>query len=465
MHHLRVWSGLAILLLAMAISGCGGMGQSSTPPPPPSDLQSLHHIIFMVQENRSFDHYLGHLNQYRQTLGLPQDVDGMPANASNPSFGGTSAVSPFHMISVCQENVSPSWNESHVDWNLQNPVSSTPVMDGFVWNAANLAINTNTNAGRQIFSDTLGLRAMGYYDSGELPYYYFMASNFATSDRWFSPAMSRTQPNRMYLLAATSAGHAYPLGANAGQLTAKTIFELLDEHGISYKIYVTDQTGSEPATAFTMFSYSNQHMDRVVPVSEYFTDVAQGTLPQVGLIEGGYNSGLDEHPAVDPSLGPAGSVQLGAQYVSTIMNALMSSPSWKDSVFILTHDEAGGFYDHVRPQAAVNPDGMLPGDLISGDVCTTTTGANCGFDSTGYRVPLIVVSPFTRKNYVSHTAADYTAILKLIETRFGLPSLTKRDAAQMDMTEFFDFAHSPWATPPTPPPQPVDGPCYLDHLP
>ncbi len=465
MHHLRFWLGLAILPLALAMSGCVGLVSQSATSPPPADFHKLNHIIFMAQENRSFDHYLGHLNQYRQTLGLPQDVDGTPANASNPSFDGTSTVSAFPMTSVCQENVSPSWNESHVDWNLQNPVSSTPALDGFVWNAANLAINTNTQAGQQIFSDTLGIRAMGFYDVGDLPYYYFMASNFATSNRWFSPVMSRTQPNRMYLLAATSAGHAYPLAANEGQLTSKTIFELLDEHGISYKIYVTDQTGSEPATAFTMFSYSNQHMDRVVPVSQYFTDVAQGTLPQVALIESGYNSGRDEHPAVDPSLGPAGSVQVGAQYVSTIINALMNSPSWKDSAFILTHDEAGGFYDHVQPQPAINPDGMSPGDLLVGDVCTVNSGANCNFDSTGYRVPLIVVSPFTRKNYVSHTTADYTAILKLIETRFGLPSLTKRDAAQMDMTEFFDFTNAPWATPPTPPVQPVDGPCYLNHLP
>jgi phospholipase C len=76
-----------------------------------------------------------------------------------------------------------------------------------------------------------------------------------------------------------------------------------------------------------------------------------------------------------------------------------------------------------------------------------------------------VVSPFSKKSYVSHTVADFTAILKLIETRFKLPSLTKRDAAQMDMTEFFDFKNKPWATPPTTPIQPVTAPCYLDHVP
>jgi phospholipase C len=84
--------------------------------------------------------------------------------------------------------------------------------------------------------------------------------------------------------------------------------------------------------------------------------------------------------------------------------------------------------------------------------------------NTGYRLPLIVISPFTKKNYVSHTVADYTAMLKFIETRFNVPSLTKRDAAQMDMTEFFDFQNVPWATPPTPPAQASGGVCNSQQL-
>src|SRR5581483_11968940 len=135
-----------------------------------------------------------------------------------------------------------------------------------------------------------------------------------------------------------------------------------------------------------------------------------------------------------------------------------------DSVFILTHDEGGGFYDHVPPQPAVSPDVIPPSDLLPGDVCLGTGGANCDFNHTGFRVPLIVVSPFTKPNYVSHTPMDYTAILKLIETRFSLPSLTKRDAAQPDMTEFFDFTNAPLTIPPFPPDQPTTGPCYLDRL-
>jgi phospholipase C len=95
-----------------------------------------------------------------------------------------------------------------------------------------------------------------------------------------------------------------------------------------------------------------------------------------------------------------------------------------------------------------SPDGIPPSDLLPDDICTQSTGPTCDFVYTGFRVPMIVISPFSKKNYVSHTVADYTAILKFIETRFGLPNLTQRDAAQMDMTEFLDFANVPWSVPP-----------------
>ena len=143
---------------------------------------------------------------------------------------------------------------------------------------------------------------------------------------------------------------------------------------------------------------------------------------------------------------------------------LMNSSSWKDSALIFTYDEAGGFYDHVSPQPhAEVPTAYQPMDLQPGDICDAPgqigTGT-CDFTYTGYRVPLIVISPFAKKNYVSHTVYDYTAILKLIETRFNVPALTKRDAAQADMSEFFDFVNVPWATPPSPPAQTTERPVF-----
>ncbi len=143
----------------------------------------------------------------------------------------------------------------------------------------------------------------------------------------------------------------------------------------------------------------------------------------------------------------------------------MTSVSWKDSAFILTYDEFGGLYDHVPPQPAVSPDGIAPKDLLPLDICTTATGPDCHFTYTGYRLPLIVVSPYAKKHFVSHTVMDTTAILKLIEIRFGVGALTKRDAAQKSMGEFFNFSNPPWLTPPTPPAQNTNGACYLYKLP
>jgi phospholipase C len=110
----------------------------------------------------------------------------------------------------------------------------------------------------------------------------------------------------------------------------------------------------------------------------------------------------------------------------------------------------------------VNPDGISP-DISDADSVKTTFNDN--FTYTGFRVPVIVISPFSKKGFVSHTPADYTAILKLIETRFDLGSLTKRDAAQFDMTEFFDFTSIPNAAPPAPPAQLTSAPCYFNALP
>jgi len=488
-------SGLSALLLCTLL-GCQGLAnQPANGTPAGNSLPtSVNHIIFLAQENRSLDHYFGAMRQYWADFGYPdQAFDGLPqfpmsspsgAAPSNPgcnpafAFPGNDctmdasspAVQSFHLITQCVENPSPSWNESHVDFNLSNPASSNPMLDGFVYTAAHDARTIQPP-----FHDVTGHRAMGYYDGSDLNYYYFMASTFATSDRWFSPVMTRTPPNRMYLVGATSQGHAYPLGPGS-TISAPPIFQKLQEAGISWKIYVhPGANGCSTAACLYQLSYIHdfaygqtilsQFPQNIVPDSQFITDAQNGTLPQVAQIEPPSDIGLDEHPSDYDANPPCCSVQAGANHVSTLINGLMNGPSWRDSVFILTFDEFGGFYDHVAPQPAVSPDGIAPTDLLSGDVCTSVTGPTCDFVYTGYRVPLIVVSPFTKKHYVSHTAADYTAILKLIETRFNLPALTRRDAAQMDMTEFFDFTNPPWATPPSPPAQNTGGACYLDRLP
>ena len=422
----------------------------------------------MAQENRSFDTYFGHLDDYRAAqFGLPPAVDGMPANASNP-FDDGSNFTPFHLQTMCIENTSAAWATSHINFNRFDQASNTPTLDGFVVEAAAASIGAGGN-------DTVGRRAMGFYTDQDLIAHYFLASQFATSDRWFAPAPVETEPNRMYLVASTSAGHAHkPTNQVSGVLT---IFDLLDNKGITWKIYITDPNTDTELGFFAGFV--SKHQANIVPVSEYLNDLTNGTLPQVSFIDPGFATGQDEHPG--------NHIQAGVAFSTSLINALMTSSSWKDSVFILTFDEHGGLYDHVAsrvngqpiqtmtqgshgqpatagpyPQDAFaqqvpSPDGIPPSDFIT----SNPPDPPGDFDRTGFRIPLIVVSPFSRKNFVSHTPTDNTAILRLIEVRFGLPNLTKRDAVASDMTEFFDFVNVPWKTPPTVPPQPTNGPCHF----
>ncbi len=463
-------------------------------------VKVLNHIIFMAQENRGLDHYFGELRAYWKANGISDtSFDGLPqfnpTSGIAPLYGppptnpgcdpnypppndctvdsNSPQIASFHLITECIENPSPSWNESHVDWNLNDPISTTPTLDGYVWTAG----HDSRNMG---YFDKNGIRVMGYYESGDLNYYYFMASKFATSDRWFAPAMTRTQPNRHYMMAATSQGYAYPIGTDNNDqslLTATTIFQELQNAGISWKVYVNPtgsscQSNPTPQCLLTLsylqdFQWGQtvptNYPQSLVPISQYFTDLNNGTLPQVAMIEPASSAGWDEHGSDSDSY-PV-NIQQGANYVSSLINGLMTSSSWKDSVFILTYDEAGGIYDHVPAQKAVSPDGIKPSDLLPGDICTGATGPDCDFTYTGYRLPLIVISPYSKKHFVNHQVADSTAILKLIETRFSLPALTKRDAAQINMTNFFNFNTPPWMTPPTPPAQNTTGQCYLNHLP
>jgi phospholipase C len=454
---------------ALLLTGCQGIGNSvaqatptptpvGTPTPPPGSLNtSINHIILFMQENRSFDHYFGALNAYRakQNPPLSQDVDTWgpnktPAGVSSPGFdavtGGQGPPIPaFHMQSACSENATSSWDESHKIFNLNNGNNNLGpfLMNGAAFVQGHFARDEAAKGNN--FVDLTGKRAMGFYDDSDLPFYYFIASNFATSDRWFSPVATRTQPNRIYWMAATSQGHIF---APDSQLPAKTIFQLMDEHNITWKIY--EASGN---TYFNFFSYSLTHHANVVPLTQYSTDLQNNTLPQVAYIETGVEVGETSTSAVDEH--PDDNIQIGAQFAANLLTSLMKSASWKDSVFIQTYDEGGGFYDHVPPMTEVNPDGIAailgPNDFSGID----------NFTLSGFRVPMFVASPFSKKNFVSHTPMDFTAALKLIETRFNLPALTARDAAMPDMTEFFDFTTNtgPWATPPTPPVQKLTLPC------
>ena len=380
----------------------------------------IDHVIVLMQENRSFDTYFGRLHFEGQPLAVPE-----PRGASNPNPLDPDArpITVFHKQHYCEvADLDHSWNGTHREIDGGR-------MDGFT------AANENP-------ADPTGRRAMGFYDETDLPFYYALYRTFAIGDHYFASAPTQTFPNRFHLLAGTSFGHVRNDAPGPGEFSQRSIFNELDEAGISWKVYADEF----PLAFAFLFSYVREGpaAAKVVHFADFQLDAAAGTLPQVAFIDpilvGPNNVENDEHP---PS-----NVQVGEQFAADVVNTLFKSPNWSSSALFLTYDEHGGFFDHMPPPAAVPPDNIPP-LLQPGDV----PGA---FDMYGVRVPVAVVSPFARPHFVSHLVNDHTSILRFIENRFGLPSLTRRDAAANPMLEFFDFSAPSFATPPALPPAPLN---------
>jgi phospholipase C len=522
---------------AIATGTGGSVSATATVTVIPASLQSINHVVFLLQENHTFDNYFGMLNPYRKANGMnigddgvDYEVDGIDdklATISNQNDAGAS-FQLFKFKSTCIEDESSDWLASYKDVSSYDFTTARPIaMDGFVLDAEGYAKYCSTSGTCSgSFPDLTGKVAMGYYDQDFLNYYYYMASQFAISDRWFSSVSSKSVDNRIAMFTGgTTQGLVKDPGEDhLPQLDIPTIFQELDQAKVSWKIYyIATQglcgagqtcsggpTASYPATDFNNLLYAKQFFQgnpggaacpaplqpsnvvgdssnsfcidptHLAPISSYFSDLSNGTLPSFAFIEAGYGFS-DEHP------GSGQSILVGQSQVATIINSLMSSSSWKDSVFFLGYDEGGGPYEHVPPvpghsndftdptlgtipdisSIAVNPDSYGPCVPPSGtptlhcDLASTDPGANPndaaavhGFSAQlGFRIPNMIVSPFVRKHYVSHTAMDHTAVIKFVENRFigSSAHLTKRDAAQPDLLEFFDFNNIPWETPPSPP--------------
>ncbi len=374
-----------------------------TPSPTPSGITAVNHIIFMLQENRSFDAYFGMLNPYRRARGWNigddqhvYDVDGIDdklTTISNVDDEGT-IFNLFHTSSSCLDDMTSSWYESYGDINrFDFTTTRSMLLDGFVHTAEGFAkFNASTGA----FTDMTGERAMAYYaDTStagtpelELLLLYGVTVRVVRPVVFACIEQNHTEPLAT-MTGGTTQGYVFDPGSDdhAPQLTAKTIFQLLDEHGVSWKIYYSsrDADGS-PTTTFKYFGYSGKYIFRnssgaivvdathIAPMSQYFTDVANGTLPSFSYIESDFGAN-DEHPGLSTS------ILAGQQKMASLINALTGSVSWKDSVLFFSYDEGGGPYDHVPPvpghtndktapalaaiegdlkPIAVNPDGFLP---------------------------------------------------------------------------------------------------------
>lgn len=422
-------------------------------------IQQVQHIIVLVQENRSADNYLGQLNAYGQPA-----YEAQPNNASNPNPqpGSTETIAAFHQTNVCESSdLNHSWNGAHVEWGGSFPGTGT--MDGFTRANSNQAPPDGQDPIPVDPNDLNGRRAMGYYNENELPYYYKLYDTFATSDRYFSPVLSGTYPNRFYLLAGTSFGHihndfpspptgVYTLPNTDPPQPVDTIFDRLGNATppISWKYYYGGPVPvlGTPGTIANSFQYVRQHPNNVAVIDQFYKDLANNSLPAVSFIDPTFTD-LNNPPSTATDEHPPANVQIGQRYTYQVINAIEQNKNvWPNTVVFLTYDEAGGYYDHVPPPRAQAPDGISPLYNSNPNKPKDDVAYPLPFSTYGFRVPIAVVSPFAKAHYVSHVVHDHTSILAFIEARYGLKPLTARDAVADPMLEFFNFTQPPFLNPP-----------------
>ena len=429
---------------ALLLHGCGvgGGGSISSPGSPSSacgsKLTDIEHVVIFIQENRSFDHYFGSYRGVRgfsdQTLAFQQPDS---ANTTIPPVG---VLQPFHLDSsttdaACTHDITHDWVPQHQSWN-------NGLMNGFV--NSRLAINAND-----------AVLTMGYYTRADLPFYYAVADAFTICDNYFCPVMGPTDPNRLYSMAASidpDGKNGGPLletlGTNRssflGRLTYTTMPEQLQARGISWKVYsppganiLNGALSDNVLPYFKNFQdpTSTLYQNAFVPQfpTDFLADAAAGNLPQVSWI---LASLVDsDHPPA-PSL-------FGEATLAGILAALTFNPAqWAKTVLFVTFDENGGFFDHVPPVTA--PPGT-PGEYVTAPSVPdpAAEGGISGPIGLGFRVPMLILSPFSRGGLVSSDLFDHTSILRFLETRFGaeVPNLSAwRRATVGDMTSAFNFA-------------------------
>ncbi|MGH7735962.1 MAG: alkaline phosphatase family protein, partial [Gemmatimonadales bacterium] len=299
------------------------------------------------------------------------------------------------------------------------------------WTASQQQYSGGRNTG--FVTSPSGPVAMGYWDSSTIPFYHSLARTFPLGDRWFSSLLGQTFPNRRYLTAATSAGMVDDL---VSQVFAKpangTIFDRLDRHRISWRNYF--HVGSLP-TIDVWFSDPPTHSANVVPVEQFFTDAAAGTLPGFAIVDPDFNSGSEEDPQ---------DIGVGEAFAASVVHAVMHGPAWPRTLLVWTYDEHGGYYDHVPPPPALAPDSIKPIAPVGADGALPYEG----FRRYGFRVPAVVVSPYARRDHVSHVVHDHTSILAMVERKWNLPALTFRDANAADLSDFLDLSRRSFAEPP-----------------
>jgi phospholipase C len=386
-----------------------GLGPGALPfpnlPEGTATMPQIDHIVVLMMENQSFDSIIGMLPEQVPSRvgvdGLPVDAHGRPTPVNRGSNGATrSKLAP----TPCQEQGLPRQN----------------------WNASHISYANGRNNGFVLAS---GPFAMWHWDIETLPVTYSLAGIFPIGQRYFCSVLAQTYPNRRFLFTGTASG---TIATSAATLFVPaqngTIWDRFDRFGIDWKDYYVDLPSPliVPGTADTA-----DRQAKFVTTTDFLADAKAGKLPSFSLVDPHYGYESEEDPQ---------DIQVGERFVARIARAVMTSPNWDHTALFITYDEHGGYYDHVPPPAAVTPDDTPP--LLGPDDLPG------GYDRLGFRVPLVVVSPWAKRGYVSNVVQDHTSILRFIERKWNLGAMTRRDANANDMTDYFNFRRPAFREPP-----------------
>ena len=374
----------AVALATVSVPSWSAFGQTLPPP----DAAGFEHVVVVMMENRSFDHFFGWLpGANGRQAGLNySDNDGVshPTHALAPDYQGCGFNDPGH-----------SYTQGRVQYD-------NGACDGFLFNGS----------GNDVY-------AIGYYLKSDLPFLGQAGPAFTVCDNYFCGVMAETYPNRFYMHAAQTDR----LTNTSTTSTLPTIWDRVQAAGVSGRYYFNDL----PFTALWGSKYANISK----PFSQFLADAAAGTLPNVAFVDPGFaaettDTSNDDHPH--------GDIRDGEAFLSQVYNALTSSPNWSKTVLVINFDEWGGFFDHVPPPLAPIPPASQTAGVPDGRL--------------GFRVPCVVISPYARRGFITHNQYDHTSVLKMIEWRFGLPPLTVRDQTANNLAEVLNFG-SPDVSVPT----------------
>jgi phospholipase C len=360
--------------------------------------------VVLIMENHSFDSFLGLVPHQVRGRG---NVDGLNFHKGRITNGNRDIYGrlyrSIHAGTPCQVPHTPGQN-----WDASHESYDGGLNDGFV--------------------RASGPVAMWYWDKSDLPFTYSLVKHFPVGQRFFCSVLAQTYPNRRFFFTGTASG---TIATNADTFSIPaangTIWDRLDAHQIDWGIYYNDL----PSWLIVPGVFSAARAPRQRHYSQFATDVAAGRLPQFTFIDPNYENQSQENPQ---------DVQVGEEFIADVVHTLMSAPTWKHTALFITYDEHGGYYDHVPPPRAIKPDSIPPR--------TKPTDAPGGYGRYGFRVPLIVVSPWAKHGYVSNVTQDLTSLTAFIERKWNLPAMTFRDANAAPMTDYFNFRHAAFRKPP-----------------